>query len=157
MKSKPVLFVDSNVLIEALFISNSAAFVIAEFVAEGTFDMATCALVIEDVERAILSKLANEPEALHTVIESWTELKHLTGITIIPDSDLPTIEKTFHNYIGVMRHKADIPVLAAAINMKPAPYAILSGNRTHFNDAVSKRCGIPIYSCQEFIDQLGYM
>jgi len=51
-----------------------------------------------------------------------------------------------------MRHKADIPVLAAALSMDPAPHVILSGNRDHFNEAVAQRCGVQICSCQEFIE-----
>jgi len=44
----PVLFADSNVLIEALLIPKSAAYIVAEMVARGAFDLATCALCVED-------------------------------------------------------------------------------------------------------------
>lgn len=63
-----------------------------------------------------------------------------------------TVKATYDKYIGVMRHKADIPVLAAALSMDPAPHVILSGNRDHFNEAVAQRCGVQICSCQEFIE-----
>jgi predicted nucleic acid-binding protein len=36
----PILFADSNVLIEALLIPQSAAYAIAELVAQGVFDLA---------------------------------------------------------------------------------------------------------------------
>ena len=52
-----------------------------------------------------------------------------------------------------MRHKNDIPILAAAINCKP--HYILSDNREHFNDSVGSKCGIQICNCAEFIEMIG--
>lgn len=55
-------------------------------------------------------------------------------------------------YLGIMRHKADIPVLAAALSMNPPPSLLLSDKRNHFNDRVANRSGIRICSCQEFLE-----
>jgi predicted nucleic acid-binding protein len=148
----PVLFADSNVMIEALLIPGSAAYVVAEMVAKGVFDLATCQLCVDDTEDAIVAKLQKKPGELDTVIASWEKLKADTRLLILPDPDAASVKTTYDKYIGVMRHKADIPVLTAALGMKPLPHVILSGNREHFNDAVADRCGIKICSCQEFIE-----
>jgi predicted nucleic acid-binding protein len=145
-----VLFADSNVLIEALLIPHSAAYVVAEMVARGVFDLATCQLCVEDTEDAIIAKLKIKPDELDETITSWQKLKTDTRLIVAPDAT--TVNATRDKYLGVMRHRADIPVLAAALSMKPQPHVILSGNRDHFNDAVADRCGIKICSCQEFIE-----
>ena len=147
----PILFVDSNVLIEAVLIPLSAASVISDLVANGTFDMATCALTVADAERAFLNKV-QDPAALDILVRRWEDLKSRMRLEILVDPSLAEVKLAYEKYIGVMRHKADIPVLAAALSMNPAPRVILSGNRDHFNDAVSQRCGIKICSCQEFIE-----
>jgi len=60
----PVLFADSNVLIETLLIPQSAAYVVAEMVARGVFDIATCQICFTDTEDAIVGKLGNKPDEL---------------------------------------------------------------------------------------------
>jgi len=148
----PVLFADSNVFIEALLIPQSAAYVVAEMVARGVFDIATCQICITDTEDAIVGKLGNKPDDLDQAITNWEKVKTDIRLIVLEDPDSATVLATRDKYLGVMRHKADIPVLAAALSMNPAPHVILSGNREHFNDAVAGRCGIKICSCQEFIE-----
>jgi PIN domain len=148
----PVLFADSNVLIEALLIPQSAAYVVAEMVARGVFDIATCQICVIDTEDAIVGKLGKNPDRLDQAITNWKKLKDDIRLIVLEDPDTATVLATRDKYLGVMRHKADIPVLAAALSMKPHPHVILSGNREHFNDAVAQRCGIKICSCQEFIE-----
>jgi hypothetical protein len=148
----PLLFADSNVLIEALLSSRSAACLVAEMVARGVFDLATCRLCVDDMEEAILAKLQNKPEELHETMASWERLKTDTRLIIISDPEPDAVAAVSNKYLGVMRHRADIPVLAAALAMDPQPCVILSGNRGHFNNAVANRCSIKICSCQEFIE-----
>ena len=148
----PFLFADSNVLIEAFLIPQSAAYVVLEMVARGVFNLATPNLCIEDTEDVIMEKLEKNPAELDQVIRSWETLKTDTRLVILPDPNAELVKSIYDQYIGVMRHKADIPVLAAALSMEPRPQVILSGNREHFNDAVANRCGIHICSCTEFIE-----
>jgi predicted nucleic acid-binding protein len=148
----PVLFADSNVLIEALLIPQSAAYIVVEMVARGAFYLATGQICIEDTEDAIVSKLKNKPDELDETIASWEKLKAETRLIVLPDADPAFVKATWDRYLGVMRHKADIPVLAIALSIKPQPQVILSGNRDHFNPKVEERCGIKICSCQEFIE-----
>jgi hypothetical protein len=101
----PVLFADSNVFIEALLIPQSAAYVV-------------------DTEDAIVGKLGQKPEALDEAITNWEKLKNDIRLIVLEDPDDPDTARvlaTRDKYLGVMRHKADIPVLAAALSMNPAP------------------------------------
>ena len=148
----PVLVADSNVLIEALLIPQSAAYVVAEMVARRVFDLATCQLCIEDTEDAIVDKLRENPANLDQVITSWEKLKADTRLIILAAPDATTANSAAHKYLGLVRHRADIPVLASALTMMPQPHVILSGNRGHFSDALSDRCGVKICSCHEFIE-----
>jgi hypothetical protein len=150
---EPLLFVDSNVLIEAILIPLSPAAIITDLVASGTFDMATCALAVADVERAVMSKIHDTAE-LDIVIQRWEELKQRLRLKILSDPSLEESKQVYEKYIGVMRHKADIPILASALSCRPVPFVILSANREHFNDLVAARCGIKILSCSEFLAML---
>jgi len=153
-RSVPVLFADSNVFIEALFFKESAAAALIRMVAQGAFDIVSCQLVIDDVEIALLNKLKHKQELVGLMIDLWQEMKDDMRLVVFPDPREELVKKVYKDYIGVMRHKADIPVLTAALNMKPLPDAILSNNREHFNDAVSQRCQIYIGSCKEFLERM---
>lgn len=65
------LFLDSNVLIEAVFLPDSAASAIIQLAAGGTFDIITCRPVIIDVENAILKKLKSVPARLNKIVDRW--------------------------------------------------------------------------------------
>jgi predicted nucleic acid-binding protein len=146
----PLLFVDSNVLVESIFLAQSAAATVINLAIKGTFRIVTCQQVIDDVERAIISKLQKTPEDLDTVIQRWELLKVNSRLAVTADESLESANRVYHEYIMLMRHKADIPILAAAIKLRPS--AILSGNREHFNDKVAHKYGIAIFSCAEFLD-----
>jgi hypothetical protein len=147
-----LLFVDSNVLIEALFVPASPASLVIKIVATGAFKIATCKPVIRDVENAILKKLSKDPDRLDIVLEEWQNIQSRTKLKIFPAPPANFVEKTYLDFISSMRHSPDIIVLAAAILAKPA--AILSGNWEHFNNTVATKCGIPIFSCAEFMQAL---
>ncbi|MDR3613143.1 MAG: hypothetical protein P4L53_06235 [Candidatus Obscuribacterales bacterium] len=95
----PILFADSNVLIEALLIPQSAAYVVAEMVARGVFDLATCQICVTDTENAIVGKLRNKPDLLDQVIENWEKLKTDIRLTVLEDPELDLVS----------RHKRQVP------------------------------------------------
>jgi predicted nucleic acid-binding protein len=140
------------VLVEALFLPNSAAAAVMRLVDNGGFEIITCQAVIKDVENAILKKLTNTPKRPDKIIDRWERLLNQRWLKISPDPPTWMVRETYERYIATMRHKADIQILAAALVAKPT--MILSGNREHFNDQVSHKCGIRISSCVEFIELL---
>jgi len=150
--SGALLFADSNVLIEDLLLPASAASIVVDLVAQGVYRMATSELVIKDVENVILKKASHDPDSLDILIAEFHNMRKLANLVVVPDPTPDQVRVIYGEYISVMRHKADIPVLAAGLQAKPD--VILSGNREHFNDAVSARCRIPIFSCSEFLQVL---
>lgn len=113
-------------------------------------DLITCKLVVDDVEKVILEQAAKKND--YESVEAWTKLLEEIRLRIMPDPEANMVKETLNKCWGIMRHKADIPVLASAIEL--GPDLILSDNRTHFNDAVSERSGIQIFSCEEFLANL---
>ncbi len=113
-------------------------------------DLITCKLVVDDVEKEILKRSAKKND--YELVNAWTKLLEEIRLRIMPDPEAALVKETLDKYWGIMRHKADIPVLASAIEL--GPNLILSDNRTHFNDAVSERSGIRIFSCEEFLANL---
>lgn len=149
-KDRLLLFVDCNVLIESLLLPMHAATAIAILAANKHVDLVTCALVVEDVEKEILDRCsqANNLE----LIDAWTTFKQQIRLRVIPDPPLDLVKETRDKYLGIMRHQADIPVLASAIEI--GPDLVLSDNTEHFNILVSERSGIPMWSCVEFIHNM---
>ena len=147
-----LIFLDTNVLVEHLFIPTSPASAVVNYAAQDVFKIGTCQQAIKETETIILRKLQQTPELINTILKRWTEALSETKFTIFPDPSEEIIKDISNQYLASMRHKADIPILAAAILAKPK--IILSNNREHFNDIVAKNCRIPIYSCAEFIHAL---
>lgn len=144
-------FLDANVLIEAAIVQSPPAVAIMHLAATGVLTLITCQLVIDDVEDEILDRAAINPEEVDNLVDNWHRLLDRTELKIIANPALRVVLETKKKYLASMRHLADIPVLASAIETKAD--LILSGNRGHFNNKTSQKCGIPIYSCHEFLRQ----
>ena len=87
---KPVVFVDSNVLIEALIESDPALAVLDLSIIEA-INLVTCQLVVSDVEEEILSKHAASPAEIDAVIEAWHVMLKRTKLEIRPDPALKVV------------------------------------------------------------------
>lgn len=148
---KPVVFIDSNVLIEALIASDPAVAVLDLAVA-GAIKLVTSELVVHDVEEEILSHHASNPEKMDAVIYAWRTMIERTKLAVRADPSSAVVLDARQKYLPTMRHLADLPVLAAAIEAKAD--VIVSGNRKHFNDKTAERAGIPMYSCAEFLAKI---
>lgn len=146
------LFADSNVFIQSVLQPGSAPAAVMDLVASGKLELFTCNDVISEVRNALTMRLKDDPLQIPKVLLELDTLLRRTNVTIVPDPSAQEVQKTFDTYMASMRHDADIPILAAALSTKPD--CILSGNRQHFNDAVSRKCGIRICSCQEFLHLL---
>jgi predicted nucleic acid-binding protein len=149
----PLIFADSNVFIEALFVEDSPASTVIRLVALDLFELATCKMVITDVENAILNKVRKSPNDLDDILQRWSVIVKQTNLIVHADPAPSEIRATYESFIALMRHKNDIPVLTAALRCNPV--YILSGNREHFSDSVAKKCGIAIFNCAEFIELVG--
>lgn len=147
-----LVFLDSNVFIEHLFIPASAAAMVIDYATDNIFKVGASQRSIKDTETVILNKLRPTPELLDSVLKRWIATIQMTKLIIFPDPPADFLKQINLLYLPTMRHQADIPILGTAILANST--IILSGNREHFNDTVSEQCGIRIYSCAEFIKLL---
>jgi len=145
-----LVFVDSNVLIEALFLPGHPAVAVTTLAINRQIDLITCEIVIEDVEDEILERCQKINNC--SIIDLWHTFQKEIRIEVEKDPSERLVLETYRKFMPVMRHEADIPVLASAIQTRAT--IILSGNTEHFNDAVSERCGIRIMTCADFCSQL---
>ena len=143
-------FVDCNILIEGFLRPLHPAQGVIIMAANKRLDLITCEKVIQDIEDVIIEEAENKNS--YQVVEAWTALRKHTRLKVMPDPPAQLVEETYKKYLGIMRHIDDIPVLASAIEL--GPDLILSDNTEHFNDRVSERCGIPIWSSVQFLETL---
>lgn len=151
-RARQLIFADSNVFIEALYLPDSAAAAVIQLAATSAIDLVTCEPVIRDVENAILAKLMKVPTQLDTVLKNWAVIVKEARLAVVPAASLEAVRETYKLYIASMRHANDIPILAVILEVRPD--AVLSGNYEHFNAAVATKCGIPMMTCSEFIELL---
>jgi predicted nucleic acid-binding protein len=149
-KERLLAFVDCNIVIESLFVPMHPANAIAVLAANKHVDLITCKLVVEDIEKEIFDRA--EKTGNLDIIDAYTRLLQQIRLRIVANPPKELVKETLHKYLGIMRHQADIPVLASAIEI--GPHLILSDNVEHFNPQVSERCGIAIYSSEDFLKGL---
>lgn len=151
-RNRQLIFADSNVFIEALYLPDSAAAAVIQLASSRAIDIVTCEPVIRDVENAILAKLTKVPSNLDVVLKQWAVIVTESRLAILPAASREAVKETYRLYIASMRHANDIPILAVALTVRPD--AVLSGNLEHFNEAVAGKCGIPMMSCSAFLESL---
>ncbi len=149
-RQRLLIFVDSNILIEGFLFPRHTASAVIVLAANKQIDLVTCNLVVEDVEKELLERAtaANDYE----LVDAWGKFLEEIRLQRLPDPPIKLVKETRAKYLGVMRHLADIPVLASAIEV--GPDLILSDNTEHFNVKVSERCGITIWSTEEFVHNM---
>lgn len=145
-------FVDTNVLVEALLVRTMAAVKVMELAASAQLVLATCDIVRHELDKEILKRASHNGESLDDLLAARQELIDRIGLKIHPNAPDEKVLAAWHLLLPTVRHAADIPVIAAAIEAKPN--LILSGNRKHFNNRAAAKIGIPIFSCGELLDRV---
>ena len=125
---------------------------ILDLASNGSIKLVSCQIVVDAVEIEILKRAKKNPEELDDLVLTWQNLLERSCLLIAPDPPRELVELTLKQYLPTMRHLADIPVLASAIELKAS--VIISSNREHFNDTTAKRCGISMLSPWEFLSSL---
>jgi hypothetical protein len=123
-KSRLLVFVDCNILIEGFLYPLHPAQGVVIMAANRRIDLITCALVVKDIENAIIEESQKKND--YQVINAWLELREQSHLKVMPDPTAELVKDTYIKYMGVMKHIADIPVLASAIDL--GPDLILSDN-----------------------------
>lgn len=145
-------FVDTNVLVEALLVKTMSALAVMELASKQQLILTTCEIVRHEFDKEILKRASHNGESLVDLLTARQELITRIGLTIHPNAPDENVLAAWRLLLPTVRHAADIPVIASAIEVKPD--LILSGNRKHFNNRAAIKIGIPIFSCGELLDRM---
>jgi predicted nucleic acid-binding protein len=139
------VFPDSNVIIEGLFAHWSNARAILILARARAFRLVLSPYVQDEVERALLRRLAHD---------------EVEGTRLIDDYDLALrllspepVERVTRDEIiahrSLIRHTNDVPVLVTAI--KARPDWLVTSNTEHFTPEVAARTGLRIVTPHQFL------
>ena len=82
-KNRLLVFVDCNVLIEAIFVPLHPACAIAILAANKQLDLVTCSLVVDDVEKEILERASEKND--YDLIDVWTRFLIEIKLRTVPN------------------------------------------------------------------------
>jgi uncharacterized protein len=140
-KSKPLVFLDSNVIFSGLYSPRGAPGIILERFVNGSIRVAISQQVLQEVIRTIKEKLPDTLPALRRFLVN-------TAIEVVADPKPPDVKRwAKHLYPG------DAAILAAAITARPDYF--VTGDR-HFIDKtdIVKEAGLTIVTPAQFLKLL---
>ena len=145
MANNPKLLLDSNILTDGLFSRFGLSKSVLALCAAKTCRLVLSEWVKIEMERNILKKIGvieeAEVEQLIEDYQGFLKLARPIKISIAEES------RVIANR-SLIRHFADVPVVLAAIDAQ-ADW-LITRNREHFTDEVSRKIGIKIASPGEF-------
>jgi len=145
------VFVDSNVLIEGLFAPWSDARAILILARVGVFRLVLSPYVEAEVERALLNRLARNPEEGSRLIDDYA----LTLQLLAPERTGRITRDEFDAHRSLIRHSNDVPVLVTAMNARPD--WLVTSNTEHFTPDVAARTGLRIVTPHELLTRCGIL
>ena len=150
MSGTPIrVFVDSNVLIEGLFAPWSASRAILILARASALRLVLSPYVEQEVERALLARLATNQEEGSRVIDDYALALKL----LAPERTDRITQQEFDSHRSFIRHMNDVPVLVTAI--KASPDWLVTSNIDHFDSQVSQRTGLRIATPRQFLERCG--
>jgi predicted nucleic acid-binding protein len=141
------VFIDSNVLVEGLFAPWSLSRAILILSRSGVFRIILSPYVEIEVERALLKRLAANPEEGSRLIDEYDRALQLLS----PERIAKVTRDEIVANRSLIKHGNDVPVLSTAINAKPD--YLITANTEHFNETVAQRTGLRIVTPQEFLSE----
>ena len=106
-------------------------------------------IVIEETERYIMLGLERDYEGFSPLYNDFTTLLKRLKIERVPH----VTDEQYGHARALIRHRNDIPVLAAAIQAKPD--WLITDNIAHFNYDVAKATGLIIVTPKQFLYHAG--
>jgi predicted nucleic acid-binding protein len=120
------VFVDTNILLSGIFFEGNEASILDMV----ELDLMTCEDAVDELRRIVRKKLKYLKERTLEIALAETE-KALSDIVIIPRTRYSHMLKE----AGLlMRHKKDIPILAAVLSIRPDYF--LTGDAHFFTDSI---------------------
>jgi hypothetical protein len=147
--TRPRVFLDSCVLIEGLVAPWSGSRGVLILGRTALFKFALADIVVEETERALLARVGAGYGGAQRLRDDLALLLGRLDVERIPHASVAEVERV-RTWI---RHRADVPVLAAAVQARPDWF--LTDNVGHFNAAVSARSGLTIATPGRFLQEAG--
>jgi putative PIN family toxin of toxin-antitoxin system len=137
-KSKPRVFLDSNVIFSGLYSHEGAPGIILEHFVRGNISVVVSQQVLEEVIRTVKEKLPDSLPALRRLLVN-------TPPEVAADPELPDVKRWTKKL-----HLGDAAILAAAIAAQPDYF--ITGDR-HFieNLDIAKEMGLNIVAPAQFL------
>ena len=141
-KSKPRVFLDSNVIFSGLYSSKGAPGAILKHFVKGSISVVVSQQVLEEVIRTVKEKLPDSLPALRRLLVN-------TPPEVAADPELSDIKRWTKKL-----HLGDAAILAAAITAQPDYF--ITGDR-HFieNPDIAKETGLTIVMPAQFLKIMG--
>ena len=147
--SRPRVFLDSCVLIEALVAPWSASRGLLILGRSALFRFVLAEVVIRETERALVSRIGSGYGGSHQLRDDFRLLLERLEVERVPHVS----PEEFEQARSWIRHWNDVPVLAAAV--KARPDWLVTDNTDHFSPEVSARTGLPIATPAQFLERAG--
>jgi predicted nucleic acid-binding protein len=147
--TRPRVFLDSCVLIEALLAPWSASRGVLILGRATLFTFVLAEIVIEETERALATRLGSGYGGAQLLRRDFRLLLERLQIERIPHVS----RQEFQQAQAWIRHANDAPALAAALRARPDWF--LTDNTAHFNAEVAMRTGLRILTPSEFLEHSG--
>jgi len=142
--TKPKILIDSNILIDGILSNWSASKALLIMMREvELFQVFISAISVQEIEDFLIKK--NQE---HYINDYLNYLKFV-NIEELPPPSQDIVLKYKKDILPALKHLADLPIVVTAI--KNDIDWIISNNREHFSEALSKKTGIKITSASEFL------
>lgn len=137
-KSKPRVFLDSNVIFSGLYSPEGAPGIILAHFVRGSISVVVSPQILEEMIRTVKEKLPGSLPALRRLLVN-------TPVEVAPDPELSDIKHWTKKL-----HLGDAAILAAAITAQPDYF--ITGDR-HFidNPDIVKEAGLAIVTPAQFL------
>ncbi|MBI4491250.1 MAG: hypothetical protein HY690_00445 [Chloroflexi bacterium] len=141
------VFLDSGVFMQGISASWGAAKAVLILGASGVFSVETSEVVVFEVKAALArSGIATGPGS------EFARLIQELKLVVHPRPSEDAVREGMELYLPVVRHKADIPVVVAAVSASPD--WLVSSNTRHFNARVALKTGLRIVSPPQLLRYL---
>lgn len=141
------LFLDSGVFMEGISASWGPARAILILGASGVFSVETSEVVVFEVMAALARNgISTGPGS------EFARLIQELKLRVHPRPSEEAVREGVKSYLPVVRHRADVPVVVAALLARPDWLA--SSNTRHFNAALAQKTGLRIVSPRELLSYL---
>ena len=142
--AKPKILIDSNILIDGIRSNWSAAKALLIMMREvDLFQVFISKISVEEVEDFLIR---NDQE---TFIDDYINYLKLVKVIELPPPSQEIVLEYKKDILPALKHLADLPIAVTAIQNDID--WIISNNREHFSEALSKKTGIKITSASEFL------